>query len=72
MENSISILVIEDKVGDQKLLEAHLSNTNLNISKITFATTIAEAINFLKGDNLISRIDNLIEDSGIVGAHIYL
>ena len=64
MKNSISILVIEDKIGDQKLLEAHLSNTNLNISKITFATTIAEAINYLKQETFsLIFLDFYLPDS---------
>lgn len=48
LENSISILIIEDNPGDQVLLESHLENTNLSVGQITIAETIAEGINFLK------------------------
>ncbi len=48
LENSISILIIEDNPGDQVLLESHLENTHLSIEKITVAETIAEGINYLR------------------------
>lgn len=48
LENSISILIIEDNPGDQVLLEAHLENTHLSIAKITMASTIAEGIRYLQ------------------------
>ena len=47
-ENSISVLIIEDNPGDQALLEAHLGNTQLAISGITIASTIAEAVVYLQ------------------------
>lgn len=47
-ENSISILIIEDNPGDQALLVAHLGNTQLAISVITVASTIAEAVGYLQ------------------------
>ncbi len=48
LENSISILIIEDNPGDQVLLESHLENTNLSVGQIAIAETIAEGISFLK------------------------
>jgi signal transduction histidine kinase/DNA-binding response OmpR family regulator len=47
-ENTISILIIEDDPEDQAMLETYLKNTHLTISGITMASTIAEAISYLR------------------------
>ena len=47
-ENNISILIIEDDPEDQAMLETYLKNTHLTISRITMASTVAEAISYLR------------------------
>lgn len=47
-ENNISILIIEDDPEDQAMLETYLKNTHLTISGITMASTVAEAISYLR------------------------
>ncbi|MCW3090905.1 MAG: hybrid sensor histidine kinase/response regulator [Ferruginibacter sp.] len=64
LENSISILIIEDNPGDQVLLEAHLENTHLSIAKITMASTIAEGIRYLQQDSFsLIFLDFFLPDS---------
>ncbi len=45
--NAITILIIEDNPGDQLLLKENLISTNLLISDIVVAKTLAEASSFL-------------------------
>ncbi|MEO6549591.1 MAG: response regulator [Ferruginibacter sp.] len=64
LENSISILIIEDNPGDQVLLEAHLENTHLSIAKITMASTIAEGIAYLQQETFsLIFLDFFLPDS---------
>ncbi|MEJ7587737.1 MAG: histidine kinase dimerization/phospho-acceptor domain-containing protein, partial [Ferruginibacter sp.] len=64
LENSISILIIEDNPGDQVLLEAHLESTHLSIAKVTMASTIAEAIGFLQQESYsLIFLDFFLPDS---------
>ena len=46
-QSSISILIIEDNIGDQVLLEENLKSTSLNISDITIVSTLADAFRLL-------------------------
>src|SRR5215208_4601587 len=46
-QTRISILIIEDNIGDQILLEENLKSTNLSISDITIVGTLGEAFNLL-------------------------
>ena len=70
-ENNISILIIEDNPGDQVLLEAHLGNTHLPISGITIASTIAEAIGYLRQQSFsLIFLDFFLPDS--TGLEAYL
>jgi PAS domain S-box-containing protein len=46
-QNTISILIIEDNIGDQILLEENLKSTNLLISDIIIVSTLAEAFRIL-------------------------
>src|SRR5689334_6387787 len=63
-ENFISILIIDDNPGDQVLLEAHLQNTLLPISKITIASTIAEGESYLQKESFsLIFLDFFLPDS---------
>lgn len=73
LENSISILIIEDNPGDQVLLEAHLENTQLPITKITMASTIAEGIRYLqKAPFSLIFLDFFLPDSNGLESYIEL
>ncbi|MEO5889225.1 MAG: response regulator, partial [Ferruginibacter sp.] len=64
LEDSISILIIEDNPGDQILLEAHLENTHLSIAKVTMASTIAEGISYLQQESFsLIFLDFFLPDS---------
>ncbi|MBC7887005.1 MAG: response regulator [Ferruginibacter sp.] len=71
LENSISILVIEDNPGDQVLLEAHLENTSLSIAKITMAATIAEGISYLRQETFsLIFLDFFLPDSNGLESYV--
>lgn len=73
LENSISILLIEDNAGDQVLLEAHLANTNLSIGKITISSTLAEGISYLRRESFsLIFLDFFLTDSTGLEAYIKL
>ncbi|MDB5278677.1 MAG: hybrid sensor histidine kinase/response regulator [Ferruginibacter sp.] len=73
VENSISILIIEDNPGDQVLLEAHLENTSLIISGITMASTLAEGIMHLQQKSFsLIFLDFFLPDSSGLDAYLKL
>jgi PAS domain S-box-containing protein len=64
LENSISILIIEDNPGDQILLEANLADTHLTIEKVTMAATIEEGKQYLRSENFsLVFLDFFLPDS---------
>ena len=73
VENSISILVIEDNPGDQLLLESNLADTHLSIAKVTMASTIAEGINYLHNESFsLVFLDFYLPDSNGLESYIEL
>ena len=73
LENSISILIIEDNPGDQLLLETHLENTNLSIAKVSMASTIAEGISYLRQEPFsLIFLDFFLADSNGLESYIEL
>ena len=73
LENSLSILIIEDSLSDQVLLEEHLMCTHLTISNITIASTLAEGAYYLK-NNFFSLVflDFFLPDSNGLKSYIEL
>src|SRR4051794_39360348 len=71
LENSISILIIDDNPADSALLEARLEGTQLSISKVVVADTIAEATIYLNQEHFsLIFLDFFLPDS--VGLHSYM
>lgn len=67
MNNPLNILIVEDNPGDVALLEALLEQTDMQVSAITQATYLSEAIDLLNGNsfNLILLDLSLPDSSGI-------
>jgi PAS domain S-box-containing protein len=63
-QNAISILIIEDNIGDQVLLEENLKSTNLVISDITIVSTLTEALRLLNKQSFsLIFLDLFLPDS---------
>ena len=73
LDSTISILVIEDNPGDQLLLEAILEDTKLPIAKITMASTIAGAIEYLQREKFsLIFLDFFLPDSSGINSYIQI
>ncbi len=54
---NISILIIEDKLGDQLLLKENLKSANLSITSILTAESLSEGISLLRcKDNVLNKL----------------
>ena len=63
-QTRISILIIEDNLGDQILLEENLKSTNLSISNITIVGTLGEAFDLLSQQSFsLIFLDLFLPDS---------
>ncbi|MEP7165307.1 MAG: PAS domain S-box protein [Ferruginibacter sp.] len=72
MNNSHTVLIIEDNIGDQILLEESLKSTKLIIERVSIAGTIAEAMLLLEQESFsIIFLDLFLPDSaGLETLHL--